>query len=357
MKLGIYGAGQGGLTLFNVLKEQGIKVDFFIDQFKSQNKIRGIPIYRLYDAPKDAEILISIPQPPFMPKEIEPFLEKIFPPSGKKLKGLGFKKIYKFEEIVKMYPQIIKKLIPFYKNRFTPIPNDYLKKLQKLFKDGKSLQTLEKIRIFRERPGKESYPFPSKEIQYFPKFTRDFFKNKKLRFVDLGAYKGDTLAWLLFLFKEKVEEILAFEPIKEFIKDIRQVLEFYESKFSFSATIVPAGVWNRTTILNFQERGASSSLARKGKKIPVFKLDEVIMFSKPNFVKMDIEGAELQALKGLEETIDKYKPFLAISVYHKAEDLWEIPFWVKSNFPFYQFKLRLHGHMLNELILYCIPQN
>ena len=103
--------------------------------------------------------------------------------------------------------------------------------------------------------------------------------------------------------------------------------------------------------------GSSSTISHEGREVHVFKPDEVLLFAKPNFIKMDIEGAELPALKGTEKTIRKYKPLMAISVYHNAEDLWEIPFWIKGKFPFYEFKLRLHGHMLNEIILYCIPQN
>ena len=294
---------------------------------------------------------------PSFSDEIKPFLEKIFPPTKEQLKRLGFKEVYSFEETVKLHPQFIEELLPFYRFRLKPIPKEIFENLKMLFKDEESLKTLERIKKFRKNPTAENYPFPSQEVQYFPSFVREYFKDKKIRFADMGAFKGDTLAWLLYLFKEKVEEIFVFEPIREFIEDIHQVLGFFEKKFPFSATVIPAGVWEETSVLKFQEMGSSSAISKEGREVPVFKPDEVLLFAKLNFIKMDIEGAELPALKGAEKTIRKYRPLLAISVYHNAEDLWEIPFWIKEKFPFYRFKLRLHGHMLNEIILYCIPQN
>jgi FkbM family methyltransferase len=356
MRVGIYGAGQWGRVLYKVLIREGIKVDFFIDQYKNKSKLFGIPIYKLDNAPKEVKIFVSIPSPTFLPDEIKPFLEKIFPPTKEELQKLGFKEVYSFDDLVKIYPQIVEELIPFYRFRLKPIPQNIYENLQKLFTDKESLRILQQIKLFREMPSSKNYPFPSREIQYFPPFIREQFRDKKVRFVDMGAFKGDTIAWLFYIFKEQVEEIIAFEPIKEFIKDIFQVLEFFDKRFPFSAKVIPAGVWEKTTILRFQERGASTSLSQKGKNIPVFKPDDVLLFSKPNFIKIDIEGAELPTLKGMENTIKKYKPLMAISVYHRAEDLWEIPFWIKEKFPFYWFKLRLHGHMLNEIILYCIPQ-
>jgi hypothetical protein len=69
---------------------------------------------------------------------------------------------------------------------------------------------------------------------------------------------------------------------------------------------------------------------------------------------MDIEGAELEALKGASETIIKHKPNLAISLYHKPQDLWEIPNFIKSLRNDYKFYLRSHGHLTFDSVLYCI---
>ncbi|MDR0677793.1 MAG: FkbM family methyltransferase [Holosporaceae bacterium] len=74
---------------------------------------------------------------------------------------------------------------------------------------------------------------------------------------------------------------------------------------------------------------------------------------KLNFIKMDIEGSELEALKGASDSIKKYKPQMALSVYHKKNDLDEIPKFVYNLVPEYKFYLRHHSCSDLETILYC----
>jgi len=69
---------------------------------------------------------------------------------------------------------------------------------------------------------------------------------------------------------------------------------------------------------------------------------------------MDIEGSELEALKGAEETIKKYHPVLAISAYHKPEDIVELPAYIRSIDPEYKFYLRSYHLEFTEIVLYAI---
>ena len=71
-------------------------------------------------------------------------------------------------------------------------------------------------------------------------------------------------------------------------------------------------------------------------------------------IKMDIEGAELDALYGAKNTIRKYKPLLAICVYHKREDMLTIPQYIKSIVPEYRFFLRAYEKTATELVLYAV---
>ena len=74
---------------------------------------------------------------------------------------------------------------------------------------------------------------------------------------------------------------------------------------------------------------------------------------KPDYIKMDIEGAEKEALQGARETIKDFTPNLAISIYHKPEDLWEIPILINEINPNYDFFIRCHNHLCLETVLYC----
>ena len=69
---------------------------------------------------------------------------------------------------------------------------------------------------------------------------------------------------------------------------------------------------------------------------------------------MDIEGSELEALKGAAETIKKWRPKLAISIYHKYEDIIEIPEYILSIVPDYSFYIRHYSSDIWETVLYAI---
>ena len=75
----------------------------------------------------------------------------------------------------------------------------------------------------------------------------------------------------------------------------------------------------------------------------------------PDFIKMDIEGAELSALKGGISTIKKCRPQLAISIYHSSEDFVNIPLYLKENLENYKFRLGHYSPRLSETVLYAMP--
>lgn len=69
---------------------------------------------------------------------------------------------------------------------------------------------------------------------------------------------------------------------------------------------------------------------------------------------MDIEGSELEALKGAVHTIQRDKPKLAICIYHKPEDMTEIPLYIKSLVPEYKFYVRHHSNCWTDTVLYAV---
>ncbi len=88
--------------------------------------------------------------------------------------------------------------------------------------------------------------------------------------------------------------------------------------------------------------------------IEVTSIDKVLQGKEATFIKMDIEGSELAALQGAKETIQKYRPKLAISLYHKPEDMLEIPNYILNIVPDYKLYLRHYATNLWETVLYAI---
>lgn len=84
------------------------------------------------------------------------------------------------------------------------------------------------------------------------------------------------------------------------------------------------------------------------------RIDDVV-HEKVTFIKMDVEGSELKALHGAKKSIKKHLPRLAISIYHKPEDIVEIPEYILSLHNGYQFYIRHHVPWLNnETVLYAV---
>ena len=69
---------------------------------------------------------------------------------------------------------------------------------------------------------------------------------------------------------------------------------------------------------------------------------------------MDIEGMEIPALKGGKKLIERCYPTLAICMYHKETDYWEIPMLIKENWPDYKIYIRHHTDLMNETVCYAV---
>ena len=74
-----------------------------------------------------------------------------------------------------------------------------------------------------------------------------------------------------------------------------------------------------------------------------------------DYIKFDIEGAEIQALEGCKNIVRQHRPAMAVAVYHRPADLWQIPRIVDALLPQSRFFLRSHGHHGFELVLYVTP--
>jgi len=86
-------------------------------------------------------------------------------------------------------------------------------------------------------------------------------------------------------------------------------------------------------------------------------IDELALEDGPTFIKMDIEGAELDALEGARRSIQTHRPILSICVYHKQNDLWRIPLFIHSLVDDYRLFLRPHDVDGWQLVCYAIPAN
>lgn len=107
----------------------------------------------------------------------------------------------------------------------------------------------------------------------------------------------------------------------------------------------------------FEARGDVASHITKQKSdyvIQVVALDQYIYHEAPTLIKMDIEGAEQEALVGARKTIQTYRPKLVICLYHKPEDLFEIPLYIKSLNSDYNLYIRQYSNTKYETVCYAV---
>ena len=193
------------------------------------------------------------------------------------------------------------------------------------------------------------------EQQYFEDFVQ---YDEGEAFVDAGVLDLYTS----FRFAEECKKrhisnykIYAFEPDSI---SYERCITIKEQHPEIDITLVNKGLWSSDTILHFQETGRGNAKVAEeaggSDQISVVSLDSYIK-EKVTFIKMDIEGAEMEALKGCQNTIKKYRPKLAISVYHKKEDIIEIPMYIMNLVPDYHYYLRHYSSNHAETVLYALP--
>lgn len=170
-------------------------------------------------------------------------------------------------------------------------------------------------------------------------------------FVDCGAYDGDTA--LSFISELKNRGINNYKRIISVEPDPMN-FEKLKNRGLSNHQCLNIATSDKKEQLTFYMSNTSSSVCNNGDIIVnADKLDDIL--DDVTLIKMDIEGAELASLKGCEKTIVKNRPKLAICIYHKKEDLWEIPQYISSIVKDYRFYIRQHSIYPIELVFYAIP--
>lgn len=207
------------------------------------------------------------------------------------------------------------------------------------------------------RMSKEQYfEFP----QYFPKGTA---------FVDGGCYHGETSILFSKWVHGDYSKIYAFEPDKANLEIAKEAMEIAGVK---RAELIPAAMSDRVSEMTFvsglggESRVIKNSQDSKLIRISDIKaleqapsdrvqgvsLDEVVK-ERVGFIKLDIEGAEMDALSGAKNIIRNDRPLMAVCVYHRSGDVLEIMNFLHQIVPEYRFWLRHYSCMNWETVLYA----
>ena len=172
----------------------------------------------------------------------------------------------------------------------------------------------------------------------------------------MGAFVGDTfLSYIKTYGSESYLRYYAYEITQESFQKLKENTEAYPRVLCRRK-----GVGSKHGFMKLDQNQSDASanqLSQKGEdEVEIVTLDEDIS-EKVTFIKMDLEGAEYDALLGCQNHICQDHPKLALSVYHNFQDLWRLPKMIDEWVPGYRFFLRYHGGNLwpTEITLLALP--
>lgn len=187
--------------------------------------------------------------------------------------------------------------------------------------------------------------------QYFPPEIIQLTEHERL--VDIGAFDGDTIMDFVGRTIGRFDQITSFEVDAVNFKALQENVSKMQEKNRIK--ILNIGVWDSECDITYNIGESQSTVGAIGEgKGHVVPLDNVLQNDKVTFIKMDIEGAELNALRGARNIIQSQKPRLAICTYHDFKHLWEIPLYIKSLVPEYKIYLRHHTNLEYETVCYAV---
>lgn len=183
-----------------------------------------------------------------------------------------------------------------------------------------------------------------------------FMNNKNDVFIDLGAFIGDSIFSYINNYGENYKKIYAYEVSKNNFETLQGNIK---SKNVLNVVFKNKAVGKENGYMFIEEHEDSSSIkvnnvGDEDNKVEVVTIDNDID-DDVTFIKMDIEGAEQDAILGCKNTIQKNHPKLAICTYHGYEDIWKIPLMINDIDPSYKFYFRHYGGNLipTEFVLLC----
>ena len=336
----LYGTGELGRETLMICRKIELEVDCFCDR-KSQDSFMGIEVVTpeiLADEYKNAVIIVcsiryneeicaDLHNLGFTKKQIVPCCDR-------------WRDVYRIESV----------------SSFSTHLQGY-EWAYNFFEDDSSKQlVLDKIRMLL--CGIDLNPNTTSDCYYEDGFIT--LDNNEV-FIDGGAFNGDTTEDFIYRFKGDMFHVHAFEPSKA---------NYDKATARFGAnpniSLVQKGLWSECTELVFSEMptvlSGSSLVRREGcvveYEVQVTSLDGYFEGRSnenlPTFIKMDIEGAEKEALIGAAKIIKKCKPKLAICAYHKTEDIYTLPKTILNIRNDYKFALRQHAYGKLDTMLYAV---
>jgi FkbM family methyltransferase len=225
-----------------------------------------------------------------------------------------------------------------------------------LWADEESLATYRANIVWRAKGDPSHLPYPAPEKTYFPS---DIFKLiPEEVFIDCGAFDGDTIRLIHSLVGSNFKAIHSIEADSISMQKLSSYLATLPVEIIEKIQMLDCAVGAERSVLRFSMSGnLTSKVEDVGIDVPCIPLDELFVEEPVTLIKMDIEGAEYDALLGAKTIIKRDRPVLAICVYHTQSDIWRIPLLIRSIDPTYSLFLRSYDGDGLQTVVYAVPKD
>lgn len=334
----VFGVGNIGLITAKELMEHGVKVDFFCDNDvkKSGKSYMGLPCYlpeKLNDIKDETMVIISTRYY----KEIYLQLSEMEVKNTDRV----FTNKYEIKEKLERYGkrEVIEKIV-----QTTELLSD---------EKSKNVYTIVLKNWLTLNYHQEELDAVFTDDQYFCKDIFTLSENEYL--VDGGAYDGDTFEIFLKETDGKFGGAHLFELSESNYQRLLKNISTYDENIQKKVCCINKGLSDKDAMIRYCDNDEGSAVDSVGDTEGYLtSIDETCKDIPVTYIKMDIEGSEKQALYGAQKTIQKKKAKLAICLYHKFEDFWELPLYIHELLPEYKLYIRHHTDLLNETVCYAI---
>ena len=172
-----------------------------------------------------------------------------------------------------------------------------------------------------------------------------------LTLLDVGSYDGLSVKQMENVFGARLKIVHAFEPSADNFAIMQKNLENRQDTFLHKLALsdMPSEAVFTAAGPFFRLSGQDDKVGAESIECAVLDNLDLLIEGRP-ILKLDVEGMEMKALRGAENFIRQYRPILVVCVYHRDDDIAEIPHYVKSLIPDYKSYLRGGMHTVAYFI-------
>ena len=349
----IFGCGTLGRKAIEKFQELGIQPLALCDnnELLWGTVIQGISVLSVQQASarfgNNALFLIAVWNPQHWYVETE-----------QQLKSAGAKFITSYAPLFWRFPE---NLLPVFLLNDLPSKvyeaKDAVLEAENLWADEDSLQIYRANIHWRALGDPGHLPPRPSENTYFPADIFNLSPNECI--LDCGAYDGDTVKLVLQRYGSEFAAIYAIEGEAVAYEKLRAYAATLPLEIQGKIHPIHCAVGSARTIVRFVSDGITGVKRNDSQDIEVqcYRLDDISIAQPVTLIKMDIEGAEYDALLGAYNMIARCKPLLAICVYHTQEDIWRIPLLIHSMLPEHRLFLRAYEGDGFQTVVYAVPTN